>query len=319
MGNTDLCTLNLSPTSPGKRAWCIPAPSVSIPKQPIHSLGHSWCPLSLHLTGTVVGPGFTYRLALTLQTWILAFLVFLVLDLNCLHVGFLLFNLCSVLAYQTDYEDFPGEQMSTDCSCPGEGCPLRGETRAALCWTPSTAAVSRRPRAGHGCALETRWWWLKKMYLREGKGHHWHRGEGMKPVRNSSGNVKVREGGWAAGAPGSTADNPIAALGQGYSRQDGLSLKELQSLRRSCWRRGKVWKEEGADRAATIACWPQSLLPLILLALLGQTQEWKSALEPGRSRRRDINVCLHFSLSASGWIEYKLMLICLTSTQFHSL
>lgn len=61
----------------------------------------------------------------------------------------------------------------------------------------------------------------------------------MKPVRNSSVNMKVREGG-GAGTPGSTADIHVAALGQGHSRQDGLSLKELQFVRWSCWRRGKV-------------------------------------------------------------------------------
>lgn len=38
--------------------------------------------------------------------------MFLFLDLNCLHVDFLLFNLCSVLAYQPGYEDIPGEQLS---------------------------------------------------------------------------------------------------------------------------------------------------------------------------------------------------------------
>lgn len=45
----------------------------------------------------------------------------------------------------------------------------------------------------------------------------------MKPVKSSSVNMKIRGGG-GAGAPGSTADIPIAALGQGHSRQDGLSL-----------------------------------------------------------------------------------------------
>lgn len=97
----------------------------------------------------------------------------------------------------------------------------------------------------------------QKMYLIKGKGWHWHRGEGMKPVRNSSVNRKVRAGGGGGGgvgAPGSTADIPIAALGQDNSRQDGLSLKELQSVKMSCWRRGKVWKEEVAGRAATIMC-----------------------------------------------------------------
>lgn len=76
----------------------------------------------------------------------------------------------------------------------------------------------------------------------------------MKPVRNCSVNMKVREEGEGAGAQDSTADIPIAALGQDHSRQDGLSLKERQSVRWSCWRRGKVWKEEGAEPAATIMC-----------------------------------------------------------------
>lgn len=70
----------------------------------------------------------------------------------------------------------------------------------------------------------------------------------MKPVRKSSVNVKVREEGRRAGASGSTEDIPTAALGQGHF------MKELQSVGRLCWRRGKVWKEEGAERAATITC-----------------------------------------------------------------
>lgn len=77
-----------------------------------------------------------------------------------------------------------------------------------------------------------------KMCLIQGKQCHSGRGEGRKPVRNRRMNTKFRE---EAGAPGATADIHTADHGQDHARQDRYFRRELPSVERPCWSRGKLW------------------------------------------------------------------------------
>lgn len=132
----------------------------------------------------------------------------------------------------------------------------------------------------------------------------------MKPVRNSSANVKVREG-RGAGASGSTADIPTAALGQGHF------MKELQSVGGYAGEEGRYGRKKEQREQQPLHANHRASCPPSSLHCWGGYRNG-SALEPGRSRRRDINVCLHFSLSASGLIDYKLALIFCASSLFRS-
>lgn len=76
-----------------------------------------------------------------------------------------------------------------------------------------------------------------KMCFIQGKQCHPGRGQGRKTMRNRSMNTKFREEG---SAPGAMEDIHTADHGHDHARQDGYFLKELPSIERPCWRRGKL-------------------------------------------------------------------------------